>query len=253
MSSFIQSRWADSAFAHEYRENSDHYIPERQYLFHVLRSFFRRFVASPGGRLARICDLGCGDGVLTEQLTATGIPLKATLVDGSQEMLEAAQRRLQHPMGMVYLQRGFEELNQDSSTLGTFDFVVSGFAIHHLHRPERKRLFETIARHLAPGGYFMNVETALPQVDGFSEWYFELWREWIAAHSQQAGLGNRFAGIPDQARANPDNKYSSLEDQLADLGAAGLGDVACHYRNGIFAIYTARKPGDADALKTGPG
>ena len=87
----------------------------------------------------------------------------------------------------------------------------------------------------------MNVETTMPDHSTFTEWYYELWREWIVRRGQLLGLGDRFVGVPQQARANPDNHYSPLGEQLADLSAAGVIDVECHYKNGIFAIYTGRK------------
>src|SRR6266536_6213795 len=91
MSSFDQTRWADPAFSREYLDHADDYIPDRFYLFHVLCSFYRTFVARPGG--GRVCDLGCGDGVLTDQLLREDPSIDATLVDGAEEMLAAAKRR----------------------------------------------------------------------------------------------------------------------------------------------------------------
>src|SRR5437762_13972425 len=88
MSQFEDSHWADAQFAQEYLDHADHYIPDRFQLFHILQSFYRTFVARPG---VRCCDLGCGDGVLTEQLLREDPAMACTLVDGSAEMLAAAQ------------------------------------------------------------------------------------------------------------------------------------------------------------------
>ena len=87
----------------------------------------------------------------------------------------------------------------------------------------------------------MNIETALPDHPGLTEWYYELWREWIVGHGASRGLGDKFKDVPAKARANPDNQYSPLGEQLADLTNAGFGEVECHYKNGIFAVYTGRK------------
>lgn len=241
MSEFEQSRWADPAFSRDYVDNADHYIPERSYLFHILRSYYRAFVAKADPRPIRVCDLGCGDGIVTEQLLRESENIEATLVDGSAEMLATAKRRFAARRDIRYLQRGFDELIGDSTELGCFDFIVSAFAIHHLGRQPRREFFATAFRQLEPGGSFMNIEATLPNAAAHTEWYYLLWQEWIVQHGQALGFGAKFRDIPKQARENPDNQYSPLGEQLADLTAAGFADVECHYKNGIFAIYAGRK------------
>src|SRR5688572_17924855 len=167
MSDFDQTRWADAAFSQEYLASADHYIPDRFHLFHILRSFYRAFVARPDG--VRVCDLGSGDGVLTDHLLREGTPISATLVDGSADMLAAARRRFADRPDVRFIQQGFDELVRDSSALGQFHFIISSFAIHHLLRAERQRLFATVLQHLEPGGYFMNIEATLPDNAGFTE------------------------------------------------------------------------------------
>jgi tRNA (cmo5U34)-methyltransferase len=239
MGDFDQSQWADPAFSREYLDNADHYIPDRFHLFHVLRSFYRFFVARPGPM--RVCDLGCGDGILTDQLLREAPSLDATLVDGSAEMLAAAKRRFAERPNVRYVQQGFDQLVRDSSVLGKFHFIISSFAIHHLPREQRRALFATVFRHLDPGGCFMNIEATLSDHVAFTEWYYRLWQEWIDRRSQLLGLGDKFHDMPRKARENPDNKYSPLAEQLADLADTGFVDVECHYKNGIFAIYTGRR------------
>jgi tRNA (cmo5U34)-methyltransferase len=241
VSDFDQTRWADPAFSREYIDHADHYIPDRFHLFNVLRSFFRAFVARPGGHPVRVCDLGCGDGILTDQVLREAPAIGVTLVDGSREMLDAARRRLDGRTNLQFVQRGFDDLIANFGGLGSFHFVMSSFAIHHLDGDARRALFSSIFRNLEPRGCFMNIETTLPDHAAFTEWYYQLWQEWIARRSQMLGLGGKFQDVPKQARENPDNQYSSLGGQLADLSAAGFAEVDCHYKNGIFAIYTGRK------------
>jgi tRNA (cmo5U34)-methyltransferase len=241
MTSFEQSKWADGAFVQEYREGADHYIPERAYLFHVLRSYCRHFLLRPGQTL-RICDLGCGDAVLSSQLLEQEAPVELTLIDGSNDMLAAARQRLNGRSHLVFLQKTFDELIEGHGPPGPFDLILSGFAIHHLHRPQRRDLFDVIFSLLRPGGHFVNVETALAETTGYDEWYFELWRQWIDVQGRRTGMQDKYHTVPDQARANPDNKYSPLQEQLSDLRDAGFLKVDCHYRNGIFAFYGGIKP-----------
>ena len=92
MTDFDQSLWAESRFAQDYRDQAEHIIQKRQELFRILRSFHRFFArrSSP----IHVCDLGCGDGALAQQLLEEDPSLKATLIDGSEEMLAAARNRL---------------------------------------------------------------------------------------------------------------------------------------------------------------
>jgi tRNA (cmo5U34)-methyltransferase len=236
---FRESQWADKAFSQEYLASADHFIPDRFHLFNVLRSFYRTFVKGP--EPTRFCDLGCGDGVLTEQLFREGGDMEATLVDGSVEMLQAARTRFASRSNLILIERGFDELIRDSTALGQYQFVISSFAIHHLKRSQRQALFAVVQRHLDRGGYFMNIEATLPDHPAFTEWYYQLWREWIGRRTQLLGLGERFDGVPEKARQNPDNQYSSLSEQLEDLKQAGFAEVECHYKNGMFAIYSGRR------------
>src|SRR6266542_487450 len=240
MSSFDQTRWADPDFSREYLDHADHYIPDRFYLFHVMRSFYRAFVARPDG--GRVCDLGCGDGILTDQLLRQDPSLEATLVDGAEEMLSAARCRFAERPNVRFVQRGFAELIRDSSGLGTFHFVISSFAIHHLGRAERGGLFATAFRHLEPGGFFMNIEVTLPSHASFTEWYYPLWQESVDPRSQVLRLGSQFHDLTRKAGENPDNQYSPLAEQLADMNTTGFTEVKCHYKNGVFAVYTGRRP-----------
>ena len=66
MSTFSETSWAQPAYAAEYLDHAAHYIPEREQLFEILQSFYRRFLG-PRGAL-KACDLGCGDGVLSGKL-----------------------------------------------------------------------------------------------------------------------------------------------------------------------------------------
>jgi len=241
LSDFDKTRWADPVFSREFIDHADHYIPDRYHLFNVMRSFFRSFVAGLDDSPVRVCDLGCGDGILTDHLLREAPAIEAVLVDSSSEMLEDARRRLGGRPNLQFMRRSFDELVRDSSGLGRFHFVMSSFAIHHLGGDARRALFAAIFRHLEPRGYFMNIEAALPDHAAFTEWYYRLWLEWITRRSRMLGFGGKFEGVPKQARENPDNQYSPLGSQLADLSATGFAEVDCHYKNGIFAIYTGRK------------
>ena len=54
----------------------------------ILKSFYRHFLA--GKQQYRVLDLGCGDGILIDELLSIDASISATLVDGSADMLKKA-------------------------------------------------------------------------------------------------------------------------------------------------------------------
>jgi tRNA (cmo5U34)-methyltransferase len=240
MADFEQTFWADSTYAATYRDHADNFIVERQTHLAILRSFFREFVGT--GRGAKVLDLGSGDGILTAHIQSLDPTVQPTLVDGFQEMLDAARERLENSTQAIFINQTFDELIRDSSGLGQFDLVMSSFAIHHLDLAGKTGMFRVIFDHLQPGGAFINIDTVLPDSSGLTDWYYTLYREWIEARERQTNPDRSFADTPDKDRYNPDNQLSNLSSQLAALRGLGFTEVDCHYRYGIFAIYSGRKP-----------
>ena len=236
---FSHTFWAETNYSRQYREHADNVIVERAYLFHVLKSFIQHFGVK--GDL-RICDLGCGDGSLAEQLLAMQRNLHLTLIDAAPEMLAAARHRLGDRPNVHLVEATFDAVIRGEVEMTTPDFIVSSFAIHHLSQAERVALFHRIHDRLPSGGWFVNIDTVLPDEPVFADWHYDLWREWIVESERIVRSEQSFRQKPDEARANPDNKLSPLTAQLRALRAASFVDVECHYRNGIFAIYSGRKP-----------
>jgi serine/threonine protein kinase len=236
---FNQMHWANSEFAHGYLDQADEIVPMRRYLFRLLLSFLESFRSA--GSL-RVCDLGCGDGTLGEQIRTLAVNAHLTLVDGSAEMLEIAQRRLGQSSNIRFVHAAFDAVFRGDIPLGPFDFVVSSFAIHHLNTSERTALFFRILQQLEPGGWFVNIDIGLPDGAAFTEWQFDLWREWITDREGQQCRTDSLRDVPDLARREPDNKFSSLTGQLNSLRSVGFAEVECLYRHSVFVLYCGRKP-----------
>ena len=77
MSKFGNSRWEDSKFSQEYREKADDYIPERDILIEIVKSFYKHFLSK--NRHNRVLDLGCGDGLIIQSLLDVVLPPTKTL------------------------------------------------------------------------------------------------------------------------------------------------------------------------------
>ena len=123
---------------------SQHWDPER-----YARN--ARFVAELGAPLIdllepqageRVLDLGCGDGVLTEALSAAGCAVVG--VDASAEQIAAAQAR-----GLDARQVDGQALDFDED----FDAVFSNAALHWMRDPDA--VIDGVWRALKPGGRFV--------------------------------------------------------------------------------------------------
>ena len=168
-------------------------------------------------RVERALDLGCGDGRLAELvLTARPDAVEVVGMDRSRPMLERANARLASDERAQVVEH---DLVQPLPSLGTFDAVVSGFAIHHLEDDQKRRLLTDVARALAPNGVFANldvVQCATP----------ELQEEFHQAIGRPGG--------------DPEDRLAPVEEQLQWMRDVGLEQVDCMWRWRGFALLVGR-------------
>lgn len=240
MPNFENSRWSDGDFAQDYRTQANGYLPERRRMIEIAQSLYRHLAS--GRQEPRILDLGCGDGLMVQELFKADGPIDATLVDGSQDMLKAAGRRLAGLEKKKLIHASFQELLRQDPLKGSFCFVMSSLAIHHLVMAEKEALFQYIYRHLDPGGFFLNMDVVLSPTDDLEEWYLNLWREWIDAHAAVSQKTSLIA-VPQMYKDNPDNIPDPLLPQLRALERIGFKNVDCYYKYGIFAMFGGSRAG----------
>ena len=167
----------------------------------------------------RVLDLGCGDGrlaalVLEQRSTVTGV----VAVDASPPMLDQARQRFASD-DRVRVRRW--DLNEPISPLGTFDVVVSGFAIHHLDDARKQAIFREIAQQLRPGGVFANLEVVC---------------------SATPELHAAFRAAIGRERDDPEDRLVDVESQLGWMREAGLEQVDCLWRWRGFALLVGAAP-----------
>ena len=240
MTEFNKSQWAKPKFTQEYRDSADVYIVERRRLLDILKSFYGHFIGNKPKN--NVLDLGCGDGIITHELLRIDNSIVATLIDGSEDMLNKAAERLKGFKNINFIKASFQKLLDKKIALQKFNFIVSSLAIHHLTMKEKKALFRTIYSHLSVRGYFLNIDVILAPSDALKQWYLSLWREWISERKTTMGIeGNSYDDIIQRYKDNRDNKPDSLDEQLNALKSVGFKDVDCYYKYGIFTMYGGRK------------
>jgi tRNA (cmo5U34)-methyltransferase len=192
--------WQSAEHAREYLERAD-LISHRAEGEAALLEFI------PAGT-RRILELGTGDGRLVALVLSAHADTKAIAVDFSPAMLDAVRKRFAGDSRVSVI-----EHNMDSSLpdLGSFDAVISSFAIHHLVHERKRALYGEIYRLLNPGGVFCNLEH-------------------VSSPSQR--LHEEFLlriGFTVETE-DPSNKLLDFETQLGWLREIGFVDVDCQWK-----------------------
>lgn len=234
MAKFEKSRWAESEFSQNYRDEAQVYLPFRRQFIEITKSLYAHFFGANSE--AKILDLGCGDGFFVQELLKSFSPASVTLVDGSAEMLEAAKKRLEEKVQIHFIHANFQELLAAKSLNENFDFIYSSLAIHHLPFEEKKQLYAYIYKLLSPGGCFVHYDVVVPPSKKIEKWYLSLWREWILEHPATE-MRAKLRGIPDQYKENTDNMPDTLKSQMEALDDIGFTEVDCYFKYGIFSLF----------------
>ena len=243
MSDFQKTEWSDASKADYFMDNASRYIPDRARMQSILASLLSGvLVPRFAGRTLAVVELGSGDGALSHAVAVHHADIELTLLDGSQQMLEGARRRLSSHPRTRYVHATFQDVIAGRTTLPESHFIVSSLAIHHLTLPEKTGLFAAAAHALVPGGAFANIDVVLSPDSFLEDWYLRLWGDWIRQHDLEAADGKSFQHIPTQYKQNADNLSDTLQDQLAALRQSGYQGVDVFFKCGVFAVYGGFKP-----------
>lgn len=205
--------WSSDAHATQYLERADT-IPHRAAGEAALLEWIP-------DRPARVLDLGSGDGRLLAIVLQARGPERAVALEFSPAMLDRLRARFAGSVDVSAVAHDMDMPLPD--TLGTFDVVVSSFAIHHLAHARKRALFEEVFARLTPGGIFCNLEHVASST--------------LALHHEfQAQLGVR----PEDE--DPSNKLLDVDRQLMWLREIGFTDVDCHWKWRELALMGGRSP-----------
>ena len=208
------NRWTSPAHALKYLDRADS-IPHRADGEAELLAWL------PSG-ITRVLDLGSGDGRLLRMVKRARPDVSALALDFSETMLSRLRTRFAADTSVRVLAHDLEQ--PLPASLGTFDAIVSSFAIHHLPHERKRALYQEVHGLLRPAGVFCNLEHVA---------------------SPTARLHERFLDCldidPDDE--DPSNRLLDVETQLVWLRAVGFADVDCHWKWRELALLAGTKTG----------
>jgi len=167
----------------------------------------------------RVLDLGSGDGRLLDLVLRARPEAVGTAVDFSPPMLDRLRQRF-GTTGRVQIVA--HDLQEPLPALGSFDAIVSSFAIHHVEHERKRQLYQEVWDALSPSGVFCNLE----HVASASEY----------GHTRFLDAMGMTADDED-----PSNKLLDVQTQLAWLREIGFTDVDCYWKWRELALLVGRK------------
>lgn len=206
----MSASWKDEGKVSEYLERVDRLAARR--------AGEAELVEALPTSVERMLDLGCGDGRLIDLVRSSRPDVEAIGLDNSAPMLALARDRFGADDQVKVLEH---DLSGEIPSLGAFDVIVSGFAIHHLTHDRKRSLFREVSERLRPGGVFANLEVVACATPELHEEF------------------NRRIGRPG---GDPEDILAGVDEQLAWMREAGLQHVDCNWRWRGFALLVGSSP-----------
>jgi SAM-dependent methyltransferase len=203
--------WTSAGHALEYLERADS-VPHRTEGERTILEILSQPVE-------RVLDLGTGDGRLLALVKLAHPGVTAVALDFSDTMLERARQRFAGDTSVTVIRH---DLDDPLPALGSFDAVVSSFAIHHVPHARKRALYAEIFALLADGGAFCNLEHVASPTEALHDAFL-------------ATLGIT------RAQEDASNKLLDVETQLTWLREIGFADVECYWKWRELAVLAGTK------------
>ena len=216
--------------------DADSYDRPRRKLVPCFDDFYRTALElipfKPEDRF-EVLDLGAGTGILSAMIAEAFPKSRLTLFDVTPEMLMIARARLK-PLGkrVRFVTADFAASKETKS----YDAVVSALALHHLPDSGKRHLFGDVFKYLTPGGAFINADQVAGDTTAIDRHAREQWMK----HARELKVTQR--DLDAALERMKQDLPATVGQQLSWMREAGFIDVACSYRNLIFAVLSGVKP-----------
>jgi SAM-dependent methyltransferase len=149
-----QIDWA--SWLTRWHRQQEHYLHDRSRRFAIMLDYVEHL---RGPAPLALIDLCCGPGSITSMVLSRFASATVLACDIDPWLVEMGRRTLGGDPRVRWLEADVRADGwAQSLPSGGYDAVVSSTALHWLHRDELVRLFDELARLVAPGGVFLNAD-----------------------------------------------------------------------------------------------
>lgn len=230
--------WRTQGAAEKYLQMVDVVAPGRKEILSVIA----RIATSMEPEQPRILDIGCGRGIVTDEILRYSPQASVVMMDYSEEMVSICNERFKdNPNIQVFHHDLNEGLGQCIE--GRFDAVVSCFAIHHVDFENRVRLYKDINSVLKESGVFCNGDLFRGDSPLIHEWEFDNYICWMMDQlREKLGQQYTFEDLKAKQLENYElmkDKPGTVWDMCNDLKLAGFRFVDCLFKYQNLAVIAA--------------
>jgi len=193
----------------------------------------------------RITDLGCGTGNASLAVLEK-LPAKIFLIDGSQKMVAAAERKIGETVMDAIMGTKVANIAEEGWSAGleagTFDAIISTLVLEHLPFDSYRNTIRESFQLLKPGGWLMAVEGYDEPHSDMLEWFGEE----MEARSRKLDwkFSESIARLRDEKEIH---YYCSKPEKQEWWREAGLCQVNVLWQYLCIALMVGRKPLLSDA------
>ncbi len=233
--------------AHKYHSQTGFDPPRKQEMLDVTLRLLRELAPAGGGLL----EIGCGSGLFTQRLSASGHFGTLHATDGADAILEIARSQLSEAAPPVTLgPLDFTQPNWSRQFLpARFDTVTSSMALHHA--ADKQQVFREVFNVLAPGGVFVfadHMAGSSPSVDRLIDRERGRVKLTSASPTDNGSPTDEdlevFAEADRQSQEKQGNRCESVSRYLSYLQGAGFTNADCLWRSYWLAVFVAQRPAE---------